>query len=82
MSKASIIRVPASTGVDNTTRMLVPNIAQQYMGNCISFRPGRRSLRIVAMKLIPPRIELPPSSSTLKIQTNWPVAGVVRLRGG
>ena len=69
MSKLSRIKVPASTGVESTTRMLVPSIAQQYIGSCISFRPGRRSLRIVAMKLMPPKIELPPSSSTLRIQS-------------
>ena len=55
---------------------------EEYIGNIIIFRPGRRSLRMVAMKLIPPKIELPPSSSTLRIQTICPAAGVVRLRGG
>lgn len=82
MSKLSSTRVPASTGVESTTRMLVPSIAQQYIGNCIIFRPGRRIFRIVAMKLMPPKMELPPSSSTLRIQTTCPAAGVVRLRGG
>ena len=62
--------------------MLVPSMAQQYMGSCISFRPGRRSLSTVAMKLMPPKIELPPRSSTLTIQTTWPRAGVVMLSGG
>ena len=82
MSKLSRIRVPASTGVDSTTKTLVPSIAQQYMGSIISFSPGRRSFRMVAMKLMPPKIELPPSRSTLNIHTTWPAAGVVRLRGG
>ena len=82
MSKLSNTNVPARTGVERTTRMLVPSIAQQYMGSCISFKPGRRSLRMVAMKLMPPKIELPPRSSTLKIQMIWPVVGVVMLRGG
>ena len=68
MSKLNSTRVPASTGVERTTRMLVPSMAQQYIGSCISFSPGRRSFRIVAMKLIPPKIELPPSSRTLRIQ--------------
>ena len=76
------MRVPAKTGVDKTTRMLVPSIAQQYMGNCINFRPGLRSLRIVAMKLIPPNIELPPNKRTLTIHTICPAAGVVMLKGG
>ena len=82
MSKLSNTRVPARTGVDNTTRMLVPSMAQQYIGSCISLRPGRRSLRIVAMKLMPPKMELPPSRRTLRIQMICPVAGVVMLRGG
>ena len=69
MSKLSRINVPASTGVESTTRMLVPSMAQQYMGSCISFSPGRRNLRTVAMKLMPPNMELPPSSSTLRIHT-------------
>lgn len=81
MSKARRIKVPARTGVDSTTRMLVPSIAQQYIGNCMSVSPGRRSFRIVAMKLMPPRIELPPRRITLKIQTSCPAAGVVRLKG-
>ena len=68
MSKLSRISVPASTGVESTTRMLVPSMAQQYIGNCISFRPGLLNFRIVAMKLIPPKIELPPRSRTLRIQ--------------
>ena len=68
MSKLSNTSVPASTGVERTTKMLVPSIAQQYIGNCINFSPGRRSLRIVAMKLMPPKMELPPSRSTLRIQ--------------
>ena len=34
---------------------------QQYIGNCINFSPGRRNLRIVAMKLMPPKMELPPA---------------------
>ena len=68
MSKLSSTSVPASTGVESTTSRLVPSIAQQYIGSCISFRPGLRSFRIVAMKLMPPKIELPPSSSTLRIQ--------------
>ena len=82
MSKLRSTRVPASTGVESTTRMLVPSMAQQYIGSCINFRPGRRNLRMVAMKLMPPKIELPPSSSTLRIQMIWPVAGVVMLSGG
>ena len=82
MSKLSSTNVPASTGVESTTRMLVPSIAQQYIGSCIKPSPGRRSFRIVAMKLMPPKIELPPRSRTLKIQMIWPVAGVVMLRGG
>ena len=82
MSKLSRIRVPASTGVERTTRMLVPSIAQQYIGSCISLSPGRRSLSTVAMKLMPPKIELPPKRSTLRIQIIWPLAGVVMLRGG
>ena len=49
--------------------MLVPSMAQQYMGSCISFSPGRRNLSTVAMKLMPPNMELPPSSSTLRIHT-------------
>ena len=69
MSKLSRIKVPASTGVDSTTSRLVPSMAQQYIGNIIIFKPGRRNLRMVAMKLMPPNIELPPSSSTLRIQT-------------
>ena len=62
--------------------MLVPSKAQQNIGSCSIFKPGRRNFRIVAMKLMPPRIELLPSSNTLRIQITWPVAGVVRLRGG
>ena len=56
MSKLKSIRVPAKTGVDKTTNMLVPSIAQQYIGSCISFRPGLLSLRMVAIKLIPPKM--------------------------
>ena len=82
MSKLNRIKVPARTGVERTTRMLVPNMAQQYMGNCIILSPGLRSFKMVAMKLMPPKIELPPSSKTLMIQITWPRAGVVRLRGG
>ncbi len=70
ISKANITKVPARTGVDRTTKMLVPNMAQQYIGNCIIFKPGRRNFKIVTMKLMPPRIELPPNSKTLKIQIN------------
>jgi hypothetical protein len=69
MSKLSRINVPASTGVESTTSMLVPSMAQQYIGSCIILRPGRRSLRMVAMKLMAPKIELPPSSNTLRIHT-------------
>ena len=50
MSKLKSIRVPARTGVERTTSMLVPNIAQQYIGNCISFNPGILSFKIVAIK--------------------------------
>ena len=82
MSKLSRIKVPARTGVERTTRMLVPSIAQQYMGSCIIFSPGLRSFKMVAMKLMPPKIELPPRSKTLMIQITWPRDGVVRLRGG
>ena len=82
MSKLSNTKVPASTGVESTTRMLVPSMAQQYIGSCIKPRPGRRNLRMVAMKLMPPKMELPPRSSTLRIQMIWPMAGVVMLRGG
>jgi hypothetical protein len=57
-------------------------MAQQYIGNCIIFNPGRRSFKMVTIKLMPPKIELPPKSNTLKIQINWPRAGVLRLRGG
>ena len=82
MSKLRSINVPASTGVESTTKILVPSIAQQYIGSCISFNPGRLNLSIVAIKLIPPKIELPPRSKMLIIQINWPAAGVVILRGG
>ena len=82
MSKLKSIRVPARTGVDRTTRILVPSIAQQYIGNCINLRPGLLSLRMVAMKLMPPKIELPPKSKTLNIQMICPAAGVVMLKGG
>ena len=82
MSRLKRINVPANTGVASTTKMLVPSMAQQYIGSIISFKPGWRNLRIVAMKLMPPKIELPPSSSTLTIQRICPIAGVVRLKGG
>ena len=82
MSKLNSTRVPANTGVESTTKMLVPSKAQQNMGSCNIFRPGRRNFKIVAMKLMPPKIELPPNSNTLRIQITWPVAGVVRLKGG
>ena len=72
MSKLKSIKVPARTGVDRTTSILVPSIAQQYMGNCINFRPGLLNLRIVAMKLIPPKIELPPNNKTLNIHMICP----------
>ena len=72
ISKLNKIRVPAKTGVDRTTSMLVPNIAQQYMGNCINLRPGLLNFKIVAIKLIPPKMELPPSKRTLKIHTICP----------
>jgi hypothetical protein len=57
-------------------------MAQQYIGNCIIFKPGLRSFKMVTIKLMPPKIELPPKSKTLKIHINWPSAGVLRLRGG
>ena len=82
MSKLKSIKVPASTGVDKTTRILVPSIAQQYIGNCINFRQGLLNLRMVAMKFMPPKIELPPKSKTLNIQIICPAAGVVMLKGG
>ena len=82
ISKLNMIKVPASTGVERTTKMLVPSMAQQYIGICIRPSPGRRNFRMVAMKLMPPKMELPPSSSTLRIHTTWPAAGVVRLKGG
>ena len=82
ISKLSRIKVPANTGVDKTTNRLVPSIAQQYIGNCISFNPGLLNLIMVAIKLIPPNIELPPSNRTLKIQIICPDGGVVMLKGG
>ena len=60
------------TGVDKTTNRLVPSIAQQYIGNCISFNPGLLNLIMVAIKFIPPNIELPPSNRTLRIQIICP----------
>ena len=72
ISKLSRIKVPAKTGVDKTTNKLVPSIAQQYIGNCMSFNPGLLNLIMVAIKFIPPKIELPPSNRTLKIQIICP----------
>ena len=63
MSRLKRINVPANTGVASTTKMLVPSMAQQYIGSIISFKPGWRNLRIVAMKLMPPKIELPPAAA-------------------
>ena len=40
MSRLSRINVPAKTGVASTTKMLVPSMAQQYIGSIISFSPG------------------------------------------
>ena len=62
----------ANTGVDKTTSRLVPSIAQQYIGNCMSFNPGLLNLIMVAIKFIPPNIELPPSNRTLRIQIICP----------
>ena len=72
ISKLNNISVPAKTGVDKTTKILVPSIAQQYIGKFISFNPGLLNFKIVTIKFMPPKIELPPRSKTLNIQIICP----------
>ena len=58
----SIIRPAVRTGTANSSSTLVTSTFQTKIGMRISVMPGARILKIVAMKLIAPRMELKPSS--------------------
>ncbi len=69
----SMISALASTGVAIRTRTLVTSAVQTRIGIRKSVMPGARILKIVTRKLIEPRIELVPMSTTETIHRSVPV---------
>src|SRR5258707_178565 len=67
----SMISALVRTGVAITTRTLVTRTVQTRIGIRNRVIPGARILKIVTRKLIPPRIELVPISSTAMIHRSW-----------
>ena len=56
----------------NSSRTLVTSVFQTNSGMRISVMPGARILKIVARKLIAPRTELMPSSTSDAIHRSMP----------
>ena len=68
MSISIIVTQPASTGITAISRKAVISQVQTNSGIFIRVMPGARRLRMVAMMLIAPMIELMPIRCTAKIK--------------
>lgn len=84
LSVSSIVRAPASTGKDSSSRVAVTNTAQQNKGSLCKVIPGFFMLRIVVMKLVAPSREEIPAKCRLKIarSTEPPECDCKVERGG
>ncbi len=67
LSVSSMVTAPASTGITAISRKAVISQVQTNTGILSRSTPGARMLRMVAMMLIAPMIELMPIKWTAKI---------------
>ena len=72
-SANSMMRPAVRTGAARTTNREVARTLQQNGGMRNIVMPGARILRIVTMKLIPPRIEAVPTMANPRIHRSCPV---------
>ena len=68
----SMIRALVMTGVAISTRTEVTRMVHTRIGIRKRVIPGARILKIVTRKLMAPRIELVPMSTSATIQRSWP----------
>ncbi len=69
----SMISALVMTGVAIRTRTDVTSMVQTMIGMRNRVIPGARILNIVTRKLMAPRIELVPMSTSATIHRSWPV---------
>ena len=73
----SMISPLVSTGMEKSSSIAVTRLFHTNSGMRISVMPGARSLKIVAMKLIAPRMELVPSRISPTSSRSTPTSGDV-----